>query len=61
MTPTELEEFWDQPIDWGAYREITFALLADDRGEVQWKDAEAYPRAWRAAETAAEANQSEEA
>jgi hypothetical protein len=58
---TELDDFWDQPIDWEAYRELAFALLDDDRGEVQCKDAETHPRPRSATETTAEAGQGEEA
>jgi hypothetical protein len=61
MTPTKLDDFWDQPIDWDAYRELAFALLPDDRGEVQWKDAEEDSWLRSATATAAEAGQGEEA
>jgi hypothetical protein len=31
MTTPELEDFWDQPVDWESYREIVFSLLPNDR------------------------------
>jgi hypothetical protein len=56
MTSSELQAFMSEPIDWREFEEVTLALL-DDCGEVQRKDAEAYPRPRSAAETAAEAGQ----
>jgi hypothetical protein len=53
MTSTALQAWLATPIDWEAYEEVAFALLPDDRGEVQSKDAGTYPRPRSAAETAA--------
>jgi hypothetical protein len=56
VTPTDVDAFMSQPVDMDQFHEVTLALL-DNCGEVQRKDAEAYPRPRSAAETAAAAAQ----
>jgi hypothetical protein len=57
MTSTELQAWLATPIDWEAFEEVTIALLPNDRGEVQRKDASPYPRPRSAEETTAAAGQ----
>jgi hypothetical protein len=58
MTPTAPDDFWNQPIDWEAYEEVTLAML-DDRGGEQCEPEDT--RARDTAETPAQANQGQEA